>query len=72
MFNFKEMLLCAQLKSLFQGYSNSNAISFAELELNLYLVAHNSWCNMEHLETLQISRDKICVSANSKTLFSNY
>lgn len=27
---------------------------------------------MEHLETLQISGDKICVSANTKTLLSNY
>lgn len=70
MANFKEMLLCAQSKSLFQGCSNSNTVSFAELEL--YLVAHNSWCNMEHLETLQISGDKICVSANTKTLLSNY
>lgn len=65
MFNFKEMLLCAQLKCLFQGCSNSNTVSFAELELNVYLVAHNSWWNMEYLETLQSSGDKIYVSANT-------
>lgn len=65
MFNFKEMLLCAQLKSLFQGCSNSNTVSFAKLELNVYLVAHNSWWNMEYLETSRSSGDKICVSANT-------
>lgn len=52
MFNFKEMLLCAQLKSIFQGCSNSNTISFAELKL--YLVAHNSWSTWRHCKSQEI------------------
>lgn len=57
MFNFKEMLLCAQLKSLFQGCSNSNTISFAELELNLYLlhiIPGATWSTWRHCKFQEI------------------
>lgn len=52
---FKEMLLCAQLKSLFQGCSNSNTISFAELDLvslfgcTQFLVQHRALGDIANL-----------------------